>query len=157
MLADMDSRLILSFALLVALPAPAGAAGQTVTLHRAGEDVRISVGDVATLPADFPPDVPLPTTCTVVRVEHSNGSMTLVVATPGTVEDVAGRFSAGMIAAGWKAGVVAPPPAGIGQAWKKRPRAVVAWVKPGDAGGVQLQLQLLAPTAPAAPQSPAVP
>lgn len=140
--------------LLAALSAPSGAAGQTVTLHRAGEDVRISVGDVAALPADFPSDVALPTTYTVVRVEHSTGSTTVVVATPGTIEDVASRFGAGMIAAGWKAGVVAPPPTGIGQAWKKRPRAVVAWVKPGDAGGVQLQLQLLAPAEPRSPAAP---
>jgi hypothetical protein len=137
--------------LLAALAGAAGAAsasGQTVTLHRAGEDVRITVGDVAALPADFPADVALPTTHTVVRVDHSRGSTTIVVATPGTVEDVAGRFREGMIAAGWKAAAVAPPPVGIGQAWTKRPRAVIAWIKPGDSGGVELQLQLLAPAKP---------
>ena len=155
MLAGMKPRLLpVACALLAALSAPSGAAGQTVTLHRAGEDVRITVGDAAALPADFPPDVALPTTYTVVRVEHSGDGTTVVVATPGTVEDVAGRFHAGMVAAGWKAAAGAPPPVGIGQAWTKRPRAVVAWIKAGDAGGAQLQLQLLGPAAPQAPAKP---
>ncbi len=155
MLAGMKPRLLpAACALLAALSAPAGAAGQTVTLHRAGEDVRITVGDVAALPADFPGDVALPTTYTVVRVEHGGDSTTVVVATPGTVEDVAARFRAGMIAAGWRATAVARPPIGIGQAWTKRPRAVIAWIKAGDAGGAQLQLQLLAPVARSSPAKP---
>jgi hypothetical protein len=148
----MSPRLLpVACALLAALAGAAGAAGaagQTVTLHRAGEDVRITVGDDASLPVDFPPDVALPTTYTVVRVEHSDGSTTVVLATPGTVEEVAGRFRAAMLASRWKAASVAAPRIGVGQAWKKRPRAVVAWIKPGDAGGVQLQLQLLAPAKP---------
>jgi hypothetical protein len=114
----MSPRLLpVACALLAALAGAAGAAGQTVTLHRAGEDVRITVGDDASLPVDFPPDVALPTTYTVVRVEHSDGSTTVVLATPGTVEEVAGRFRAALLASRWKAAAVAAPRIGVGQAW----------------------------------------
>jgi hypothetical protein len=151
------ARLAPACALLATLAAPACAAGQTVTLHQAGQAVHIAVGNAATLPTDFPSDVALPATHTVVRVQRSDGSTTVVVATPGTVDEEATRFRAAMIAAGWRAAALMPPPSGIGQAWKKDRRVVIAWLRSADAGGARVQLQLLAPVVPPAPAAPATP
>ncbi len=129
---------------LVAFVLPAFSAAQTVTMNRGGRDVRITVGDAAALPADFPGDVPLPPVHTVVRVDRSDGDMTVVVVAPGAVEVAAGRFRARMLAGGWTAAALVPPATGQGQAWVKGERAVLAWWTPADAGGVRLQLRLLA-------------
>ena len=112
-------------------------------MNRGGQALRIAVGTAATLPADFPVDVPLPSTYTVTRVERSDASTTVVVATPGTVEAEAARLRDGMLASGWRVAALVPPQTGIGQAWVKEQRAVLAWMTPGDAGGVRLQLRLL--------------
>lgn len=137
-------RMLPALAVLVALLFAAGAAAQTVTMNRAGKDVRITVGDAASLPADFPADVAMPLVHTVLRVDRSGGDTTVVVATPGTLEDEAARFRAGMLADGWTAAALVPPATGLGQAWVKGERAVLAWWTPADAGGVRLQLRLLA-------------
>ena len=137
-------RMLPALAVLVALVLPAGAAAQTVTMNRAGKDVRITVGDAAALPADFPADVPLPSVHTLLRVDRSDGDTTVVVATPGIVEDEAERFRAAMLAGGWTAAALLPPATGQGQAWVKGKRAVLAWWTPADAGGVRLQVRLLA-------------
>lgn len=135
---------VLSAVPLAALLMPASPAAQTVTMNRGGKDLRITVGDAAALPADFPTDVSLPSVHTVVRVDRSEGDTTVVLATPGTVEDEAARFRAGMLADGWTAAALVPPPTGLGQAWVKGERAVLAWLTPADAGGVRVQLRLLA-------------
>ncbi len=140
----MRMRMLHACMLLAAFVLPASATAQTVTMNRGGQDLRITVGDAATLPADFPADVPLPPVHTVVRVERSDGDTTVVVATPGTVEDEAARFRAGMLADGWTAAALVPPATGQGQAWVKGERAVLAWLTPADAGGVRVQLRLVA-------------
>ena len=137
-------RMLPALAVLVALAFAAGAAAQTVTMNRAGKDVRITVGDAAALPADFPADVAMPLVHTVLRVDRSEGDTTVVVATPGALEDEAARFRAGMLADGWTAAALVAPATGLGQAWVKGERAVLAWWTPADAGGVRLQLRLLA-------------
>lgn len=133
------ARLMLSACLL-----PAIAAGQTVTLNQGGRDVRIAVGDAAVLPADFPVDIPLPEPHAVLRVQRSGATTTVAVEAPGTVDDAAGRFDAGMRAQGWTAAPVNAPTVGRAQAWEKDRRAVVAWWQP-SATGVQVQLELLPP------------
>lgn len=137
-------RMLNACVLLAAFVLPASAAAQTVTMNRGGRDVRITVGDAATLPADFPADVSLPPVHTVVRVERSDGDTTVVVATPDTVEGEAARFRASMLADGWTAAPLIPPATGQGQAWVKGGRAVLAWLTLADAGGVRVQLRLLA-------------
>lgn len=130
--------------MLAACLLPAVAAAQTVTLNQGGKDVRIAVGDAAVLPADFPGDIPLPAPHTVLRVQHSGATTTVAVEAPGTVDDAAARFDAGMRAQGWIAARVNAPKAGRAQAWEKDRRAVVAWWQP-SAAGVQVQLELLPP------------
>lgn len=127
----------------MALAAPAPSPAQTVTLNRGGQDVRITVNDAATLPGDFPADIALPSTHTVVRVERSGNGTTVVIATPGTVDEEAARLRSAMPARGWAPGHVLQPRTGVAQAWVKDDRAVLAWLTPGEAGGVRVQLQLV--------------
>ena len=108
-----------------------------------GQDVRITVNEAARLPGDFPADIALPSTYTVVRVERSGNGTTVVIATPGTVDEEAARLRSAMPARGWAPGHVLQPRTGVAQAWVKDDRAVLAWLTPGEAGGVRVQLQLV--------------
>lgn len=142
MLAAMKPRI--AQLVLAACLLPAAAAAQTVTLDQGGKAVRIAVGEAAVLPADFPVDIPLPAPHAVLRVQHSGATTTVSIEAPGTVDDAAARFDAGMRAQGWIAARVNVPPVGRAQAWEKDRRAVVAWWQP-SATGVQVQLELLPP------------
>lgn len=135
--------MLFTWLLLAAFAPGADAAGQTVSLNQGGKDVRITVGDAAVLPADFPKDIALPEPRTLVRVQRTGALTTVEVEARGTVDDEAGRFRAGMQAAGWTAARVRQPATGQAQAWEKDQRAVVAWLKATDAGRVRLQLELL--------------
>jgi hypothetical protein len=130
--------------LIAACLLPAVAAAQTVTLNQGGKEVRIAVGEAASLPADFPQDIPLPAPHAVLRVQHGGATTTVALEALGTVDDAAARFDAGMRAQGWVAARVNVPAAGRAQAWEKDGRAVVAWWQP-SAAGVQVQLELLPP------------
>lgn len=135
----MGPRRLRLFALLLA--APLCAAGQTVSLNTGGEHVRITVGESAVLPADFPKDVPLPESHVLARVQREGASTTLELETPGSVASVDARLREGMQANGWVPAAVLPAAGGQARAWEKDARAVVAWLVPVDAG-VRLQLQL---------------
>jgi hypothetical protein len=142
--ARMAVTCLLAACLPVAWLLPAPATAQTVTLNQGGKDVRIAVGDAASLPADFPQDIPLPEPHAIVRVQRAGAATTVVIETPGTVEGVAAWFDAGMRAHGWTRARVKAPQAGVAQAWERERRAVVAWWQP-SANGVQVQLELLPP------------
>jgi len=131
--------LLLAAALAIG-PAPAALA-QTVTLNTGGRDVRITVGEAAALPGDFPPDVPLPDGYALVQVQHAGDTTTIEADVPGELDAVAARLGERLQAEGWRPARVGAPPAGRAQAWEKDRRAVVAWLKPA-AAGVRMQLQL---------------
>jgi len=132
---------LLTVLLVLAPCVPASA--QTVSLNLGGRAMRITAGDAAALPADFPADVALPDGHAVVQVQHAGEEITVETDAPGDVDTVLARLRERMRAAGWNAAKVARPADGQAQAWEKERRAVVAWVKPAVDGGVRVQLQLL--------------
>jgi hypothetical protein len=118
------------------------APAQTVSLHANGREVRITAGDAAALPADFPADVALPQPHVVAQVRRIGAATTVEADAPGDVAAVLSQLRERMQASGWTTAKMAQPPVGQAQAWEKDHRAVVAWVRPA-ASGVHLQLQLL--------------
>ena len=136
----MHTPLALSLAVLAVL-ASARATAQVVTLDTASGQVRIAIDEAASLPPDFPADVPLPGGYALARVDRSGAGTTLTMDAPGEVGAIAAAMASGMRANGWQAAPVTAPPGGEAQAWEKDVRAVLAWFVPGEAG-TRVQLEL---------------
>ena len=86
----------------------------------------------------------------VLRVDRNLSWRELALTMTGDVnldEDAlnkeAARLRSAMPARGWAPGHVLQPRTGVAQAWVKDDRAVLAWLTPGEAGGVRVQLQLV--------------
>jgi hypothetical protein len=119
-----------------------GAIAQTVSLKQGGQKVRITIGNQAKLPADFPADIALPDGYALARVKRAGASTTLGFDAPGDVDVAAMDLESRMQANGWHAANVMAPGQGRAQAWEKDARVLIAWFRPATNGGVHVQLEL---------------
>ena len=123
-----------------AVPVPA----QTVSLSSGEGQVTIQVGDAATLPADFPEDVFLPSAAQLQRVQQdADGGQRLEFSLACTADEAVAQYAKAMVAAGWTPARVAPVANARVQAWEKDHRALVLMVLPAaDGASTRLHLQL---------------
>jgi len=140
---DQPFRILAPVAFAFAFACPGPAAAQTVTVSTPEGDMRIQVGDAASLPADFPGDVWLPEAQSLQRVERAGGTTTLTFDAAAGDGVLVGDYERRMHTAGWTAARVAQPASGCARAWEKDGRAVVAAFSGNAAGGTRVRLQLL--------------
>ncbi|MCA1714653.1 MAG: hypothetical protein LC715_05930 [Gammaproteobacteria bacterium] len=76
--------------------------GDKITVQTEQGEVQITRGDAATLPVDFPKDVPLPQGYQVMESMAMAGTTVLALDAPGKVPGVAAQARDAMRAQGWK-------------------------------------------------------
>jgi hypothetical protein len=117
--------------------------GAEVTFKTEKGDMKIAGGDGATLPADFPKDIYLPSGYKVESSMQMPGAVVVSLAAPGQVSALFAEASKQMQAEGWKQ-TMAMQQSGETQmlAFEKQDRsAMVSFDADGDAG-VKVSLQV---------------